>query len=91
MASKKSLRQLNKMLKRANSSPQADIPACDDAKCRIPQAHYHTGETETDTWDEYYCPMGDEWGLCPGPCPDGTPHTERREFKDVVEVIQLLE
>lgn len=32
---------------------------------------------------EYWCPTTEAWVLNPGPCPDGTEHTESREVKIV--------
>jgi hypothetical protein len=33
-------------------------------------------DAEMLTWTEWYCPTQQRACLCPGPCPDGTPHTK---------------
>lgn len=53
-------------------------------------SHLHTGEmvdTETTDW---WCPTEERWVMCPGPCPDGTEHTETKVYTMQSELIKIL-
>lgn len=43
-----------------------------------PEDFEWSGEYSDIEKTEWYCPTHDDWAECPGPCPDGTPHTESR-------------
>lgn len=37
-----------------------------------------TGEYEMVDTTDFWCPTERNWSMCPGPCPDGTPHGPER-------------
>lgn len=47
-----------------------------------------TGEYDTVTYEEYWCPTDQRWSTCPSPCPDGTPHEPSRNEPHQVKVMR---
>lgn len=44
------------------------------------EVHDYALTGERDHWDtdEWWCPTGQAWVMCPGPCPDGRAHGPER-------------
>lgn len=68
----------------------ATVQPCRSSKCLIPRPHRHTGVFTEDFSDEWWCPTSQRWVWCPGPCPDGTPHEEKRRAPIKSERVELL-
>jgi len=50
-----------------------------------------TGEYQKLETTEWFCPTYQNWAECNGPCPDGTPHTERRTREVMAKVMHIVQ
>lgn len=47
---------------------------------RFGELHDWMSTDEVEVWEseEWWCPSGEAWTMCPGPCPDGREHGPKR-------------
>lgn len=50
-----------------------------------------TGELTEITVTHWWCPSQQRWVMCDEPCPDGTPHTEKRTYKTMAHIMRRVD